>query len=196
VQRIDLGPCAALLHERDSDRCVVLLPGAWYPTRAPLLWFAREVALSQDWSVLEVLDELPEGEEPFAWATDRATRALDAAPAERHALIGKSLTSAAAGIAADRGLPAAWLTPMLRQPTVVEDLGRASAPTLLIGGTADGDHWDPSALPDNPAIEVLELEGVDHALQAEGDIGAALAALVKVTGTLAAFLDRAERSYS
>ena len=193
MERIDLGPCPALLHERDSDRCVVLLPGAWYPTRAPLLWFAREVALNQRWSVLEVLDELPEGEEPFAWATDRASRALDAAPGERIAMIGKSLTSAAAGIAADRGLPAAWLTPMLRQPTVIEALGRTSAPTLLIGGSADSDHWDPAALPDNPAIDVLELEGLDHALQTEGDLGASLAALVKVTGSLAGFLDR---SYS
>ncbi len=196
MSRIDLGPCAALLHERDGDRCVVLLPGAWYPTSAPLLWFAREVALSQDWSVLEVRDELPQGEEPLAWAIDRATRALDAAPGDRTAVIGKSLTSAAAGIAADRGLPAAWLTPMLRQPTVVEALGRASAPTLLVGGTDDSDHWDPAALPDNPVIEVLELEGVDHALQTEGDLGASLAALMKVTGTLAAFLDRSERSYS
>jgi len=191
VRRIELGPCDALLHERDGDRCVALLPGAWYPTRAPLLWYAREVALNQGWSVLEVLDELPEGEEPFDWATDRATRALDAAPGDRPVMIGKSLTSAAAGIAADRSLPAAWLTPMLRQPAVLEALGRAVAPTLLIGGTADSDHWDPAALPDNPAIDVVELDGLDHALQADGDLGASLAALIKVTASLAAFLDRA-----
>ena len=190
MDRIDLGPCAALLHERDTDRCVTLLPGAWYPTRAPLLWFAREVALSQDWSVLEVLDELPESEEPFAWAIDRATRALDAAPGDRHAVIGKSLASAAAGIVADRALPAAWLTPILRRPAVLEDLGRTSAPTLLIGGTADTDHWDPAAVPDNPAIDVVELDGLDHALQDEGDTDASLAALTKVTASLAAFLDR------
>ena len=193
MERIDLGPCAALLHERDSERCVTLLPGAWYPTRAPLLWFAREVALSRDWSVLEVLDELPEGEDPFAWAIDRATRALDTAPGDRQAVIGKSLASAAAGIVADRGLPAAWLTPMLRQPAVLEDLGRASAPTLLIGGTGDTDHWDPAALPDDPAIDVVELDGLDHALQADGNVDASLAALIKVTASLAAFLDR---SYS
>lgn len=193
MERIDLGPCAALLHERDSERCVTLLPGAWYPTRAPLLWFAREVALTQGWSVLEVLDELPEGEEPFAWATDRATRALNAAPGDRLVMIGKSLTSAAAGIAADRHVPAAWLTPMLRQPAVLEALGRTSAPTLLIGGTGDRDHWDPAALPANPALDVVELEGLDHALQVDGDLDASLAALREVTARLAAFLDR---SYS
>ena len=193
MDRIDLGPCAALLHERDTEGCVTLLPGAWYPTRAPLLWFAREVALAQGWSVLEVLDELPAGEDPFAWAIDRATRALEAAPGSRSVMIGKSLSSAAASIAADRDLPAAWLTPMLRQPDVLEALGHSSAPTLLIGGTNDRDHWDPAALPDNPSIDVVELQGLDHALQAEGDTDASLAALTKVTASLAAFLDR---SYS
>ena len=190
MERIDLGPCAALLHERDTEGCVTLLPGAWYPTRAPLLWFAREVALAQGWSVLEVLDELPEGEEPFAWATDRATRALDAAPGVRPVMIGKSLSSAAAGIAADRHLPAAWLTPMLRQPAVLEALGRASAPTLLIGGSGDRDHWDPAALSANPAVDVVEHEGLDHALQADDDPNTSLAALRDVTASLAAFLDR------
>ena len=193
MERLDLGPCAALLHEREGDGCAVVLPGAWYPTRAPLLWFAREVALTRGWSVLEVLDELPEGEDPFGWATDRAARALDAAPGDRIAVIGKSLTSAAAGLAADRDLPAAWLTPMLRQPAVTEALGRTRAPTLLVGGTADRDHWDPAALTKNEAVEVVELQGLDHALQAEGDVEASLAALGEVSGRLGAFLDR---SYS
>jgi hypothetical protein len=78
MRRIDLGPCPALLHDGDPARCAVLLPGMQYSTQAPLLWFARGVALSRGWSALEVLDSLPEGEEPFAWARDRARRALDA----------------------------------------------------------------------------------------------------------------------
>ena len=109
-------------------------------------------------------------------------------------MIGKSLTSAAAG---HRGRPRAARRVAHADAAPARGRWRRSgappAPTLLIGGTADSDHWDPAALPDNPAIDVLELEGLDHALQAEGDLGASLAALVKVTGSLAAFLDR---SYS
>ena len=44
MRLVDLGPCAALLHEHDPDRCVVVLPGMRYTTQAPLLWFAREAA--------------------------------------------------------------------------------------------------------------------------------------------------------
>ena len=70
----------AAIHRPDAPRRVVLLPGARYPTRAPLLWFAREVAVARGYGVLEVLDEPPAGEDPFAWVRDRAQRALDHEP--------------------------------------------------------------------------------------------------------------------
>jgi hypothetical protein len=47
VRRVDLGPCAGLLHEHDPDRCVVVLPGMQYSTQAPLLWYARSVAAAR-----------------------------------------------------------------------------------------------------------------------------------------------------
>ncbi|MGH2881451.1 MAG: hypothetical protein ACRDPA_01890 [Solirubrobacteraceae bacterium] len=37
-ERIDLGTCRAIRHDGDADRCVALLPGHAYPTRAPALW--------------------------------------------------------------------------------------------------------------------------------------------------------------
>ena len=193
MERIDLGPCPALLHEGDRDRCVVLLPGAHYPTRAPLLWFAREAALARGWGVLEVLDELPGGVEPFEWALDRAERALDAAPGEDPLPVGKSLTTAATGLAADRGLAAVWLTPLMREHRVVDGLRRAGRPTLLVGGSGDP-LWSRDAVPPNPAIETLELDGTDHALQAPGDVELSLAALRQVTAAVAALLDRSAHS--
>ena len=45
-------------------------------------------------------------------------------------------------------------------------------------------------MPPNAAIDVIELKGLDHALQADGDLDASLAALRDVTASLAAFLDR------
>ena len=35
----------------------MLLPGQFYPTRAPVLWFAREAVMAAGWSALEVLGE-------------------------------------------------------------------------------------------------------------------------------------------
>jgi hypothetical protein len=188
MRRIDLGPCAALLHDGDPARCAVLLPGMQYSTQAPLLWFARSVALARGWSALEVLDSLPEGEEPFAWARDRARRALDAV-ADRSdvVVIGKSLASGAAGIVADRLAPAVWLTPLLNERRVVDDLGRAARPALLVGGSAD-DAWVPDALPDHGLLEVVHLDGLDHSLERPGDPMASLDALRVVTSRVDRFL--------
>jgi len=187
VRRVDLGPCAGLLHENDPDRCVVVLPGMQYTTQAPLLWFAREVAAARGWSALEVLDSLPEGDDPFGWARDRARRALDRAEADEVVVIGKSLASAAAGLVADRVLPAVWLTPLLDRTRVVDDLSRAARPALLIGGSADA-VWTPDALADSGLLQVVQLDGLDHSLQRPGDPGASLDALRAVATRIDRFL--------
>jgi hypothetical protein len=189
VKEVELGPSKGALHEGDPARCVVLLPGALYSTRYPLLWFAREAAEARGWSTLELLDEPGGGEDPFAWARDRAEHALAGTSAASVVVVGKSLTSAAAGLVAERGLPAVWLTPLLRHASVVEGLASARRPCLLIGGSAD-EHWHFPAIPDNPLLEVLELDGVDHSLQAEGDLRASLDALRDVSLAISEFLGR------
>jgi hypothetical protein len=187
VRRVDLGPCAGLLHENDPARCVVVLPGMRYTTQAPLLWFAREVAAARGWSALEVLDSLPDGDDPRAWARDRARRALDRVGADEVLVIGKSLASAAAGIVADRILPAVWLTPLLDRARVVDDLSRAGRPALLVGGSEDP-VWVPDALADSGLLQIVQLDGLDHSLQRTGRPGASLDALRAVAARVDHFL--------
>jgi hypothetical protein len=177
----------AAIHRPDAPRRVVLLPGGRYPTRAPLLWFAREVAVARGYGVLEVLDEPPAGEDPFAWVRDRAQRALGHRPSALDVVIGKSLASDVAGLIADRGLPAIWLTPLLDRPEIVDALARTTRPTLLVGGTADP-TWRPEALPDNVMLDRLALDGLDHGLQLPGDPQASLNALRKVVKRVDRFL--------
>lgn len=175
------------IHRPEAERRVVILPGARYPTRAPLLWFAREVAVAKGFGVLEVLDAPPAGEDPFAWIRDRAERALDHTPAPTTVVIGKSLASDVADLAADRELPAIWLTPLLDRAGVREALARASRPALLVGGSADP-TWQPGAVPASALIEQLELTGHDHSLQLPGDPIASLGSLKKVTKRIERFL--------
>jgi pimeloyl-ACP methyl ester carboxylesterase len=177
----------AAVFRPDAARRAVLLPGARYPTRAPLLWFAREVAIARGFGVLEVLDEPPAGEDPFAWARDRALRALEHRPSELDVVIGKSLASDVADLVADRELPAIWLTPLLDRPGILAALARTTRPTLLVGGTADP-TWRPDALPDNVMLDRLQLDGLDHGLQLPGDPQASLNALRKVVKKVDRFL--------
>jgi len=187
VRQLDLEPGEALLHEGDSARCVVLLPGVAYFSQAPLLWFAREAAQQQGWSVLELSERAPGRENPVVWMRDRAGRALEAAgeSAESVAVIGKSLASTAADLAAGR--PAVWLTPLLNRPEVVDALEGSSAPALLVGSPADP-SWGDGEVPHREGLEVLKLDGLDHSLQVEGDLAASLDVLARVTERVSAFI--------
>lgn len=177
----------AAIHRPGAERRVVLLPGLRYPTRAPLLWFAREVAIDRGFGVLEVLEQPPAGEDPFAWVRDRARRALDHQPSSLDVVIGKSLSSDVAGIAADRELPAIWLTPLLDRPAIAAALGQATRPALLAGSTADP-TWTPSTLAVNAMHDVLELDRLDHDLQMPGDPQVSLKALRTVAKRIDRFL--------
>jgi hypothetical protein len=189
VRPIDLNPGEALLHEGDPGRCAVVLPGVRYFSQAPLLWFAREAAQARGWSVLELSERAPADEEPFEWMRGRAASALDATDAATVAVIGKSLGSAAAPLVAQRELPAVWLTPLLVRPDVVAALASSSGPALLVGSSADP-TWSDGERPERDAIEVLELEGLDHSLQVGGDPLASLDVLRNVTERIGAFLAR------
>jgi hypothetical protein len=175
-----------LQHEGDPSRCAVLLPGVRYFSQAPLLWFAREAAQARGWAVVEVDERAPDDQEPFEWMRDQAQRALEAAAgAELVVVVGKSLGSAAAPMVSG---PAVWLTPLLIRPEVAQAIGSATAPALLVG-SPDDPTWD-RGVPDNPALEALELPGLDHSLQVSGDPLASLDVLRTVTERVSAFFSR------
>jgi pimeloyl-ACP methyl ester carboxylesterase len=146
----------------------VVLPGARYLPFAPLLWFAREVAMSYGWSALEVWDEYRDPtEDPGHWVRARAEAALERAGDAQILLVTKSITSHAVRIAAERNVPGIWLTPLIAvDDDLAADFARLQAPALLIAGTAD-ESWDGEAAR-QAGHQVLELEGANHALEVEG----------------------------
>ena len=186
---VDLGICGGRLWPGDPQRVAIVLPGAGYLPAYPLLWFAREAVQRHGWSVLEVWDQVrPEGDQR-RWVEDRALAALEhAAAADRLLVVSKSVSTFAAPLVAERSLPAIWLTPFFDVAPVLEALRGASAPALVVGGTADP-LWD-SALVATLGAEVLELAGVDHALEVDGDPLASIDALRRTTGAIDGFVAR------
>jgi hypothetical protein len=179
-----------LQHEGDPNRCAVLLPGVRYFSQAPLLWFAREEAQGRGWSVVEVEERAPDGEDPFEWMLGQTERALAATSAELTVVVGKSLGSVAATMVDG---PAIWLTPLLNRAEIAAALAAAGSPALLVGSPADP-SWGEGELPDNPLLEVFELPGLDHSLQVSGDPLASLDVLRDVTLRVGAFYDRVSGS--
>jgi pimeloyl-ACP methyl ester carboxylesterase len=169
---------------------VVVIPGGMFGPAAPLLMYAGDVAERRgatvhrhSWST-----ECPHPNEPEveSWVRGEITPVLDAVGG-RPLLIGKSRGTNAAAIAAERSLPAVWLTPLLRMPWVAEALRRATAPFLLVGGTADV-VWD-GDLARRLTPHVLEVEGADHGMYVPGPLTESIAVLSRVVVAVEEFLD-------
>jgi predicted alpha/beta-hydrolase family hydrolase len=182
-----------------ARRSAVAIPGRLFGPYAPLLMYASEAATARgarvhpvEWSVAPPAD-LAFGAGPgsrAAWVAEQIDPALRAASAaaDQPLIIGKSLGSYAAIQAAERGLPAVWLTPLLPDPVVVDALRAATAPYLLIGGTADDLAWRPG-LARELTPHVLEVDGADHGMRVRGPLAATAAVLGLVATAVERFLD-------
>jgi len=175
------------------ERGMVLIPGGALGPHQPLLnysWLAgrarRAEALHVEWTAerprVDHLGELA------PWVVEQVAAALADFPVDRPVLVGKSLGTFAAELAAERGLAAVWHTPLLSEPPFVAAVRRATAPCLLLGGTADP-YWD-GALARSLTPHVLEVPGADHGLVLPGvPLARSAAVLGEVVTAVEGFLD-------
>jgi hypothetical protein len=180
-----------------SARTALVIPGARYGPHAPLLMYAADAGAARgadirhiSWTRPEDPAELtPAGRGP--WVLSQVGPVLDGLIDERSGvaplLIAKSLGSYAAPLAAGRDLPAVWLTPILTEDAVATALRAATAPCLLVGGTADP-LWD-GALARQLSPYVLEVPGADHGMYVPGPMAASAAVLGRVATAVEEFLD-------
>jgi hypothetical protein len=187
VRPIDLGVCPGYAWAGDSRRVVIALPGALLGGM-PSIAFPLQTALARGWSAVQVWDEFRDRSvDPSAWVDERLDAALAAAPgAERMLIVAKSLSTRAAARAADRAIPAIWLTPLLGDPEAVAALRRRTAPALLVGGTSDP-AWD-GGLARELTPDVLELPDADHGVGVGVDPRALLANLGRIVERVDAFV--------
>lgn len=176
-------------------RTAVVVPGRMYDPSAPLLMYAGDAAEARGARRRGITWTPPTDLRPAAagpWVVDQVQAVLDEVATEQPGstplLIGKSLGTQAAPLAADRRLPAVWLTPLLTLDWVVAALRRASAPCLLIGGTADK-AWD-GELARALSPYVLEVPDADHGMYVPGPLAGSAAVLGRVATAVEEFLDQ------
>jgi hypothetical protein len=173
-----------------NSREAIVLPGAAYGPSAPLLMYPSSAAQARGATIRPVHWNDParmstlQPDERGPWVEPQVPTPTEGADT---VLIGKSLGTFAASVAADRNLPAVWLTPVLTSDWVVSALKRSTAPFLLIGGTAD-ELWD-STLARKLTQYVLEVEGADHGMYVPGPLAGAAAVLGQVVTAVEQFLD-------
>jgi hypothetical protein len=169
----------------------IVIPGRMFGPAAPLLMYSglvterRGATVHRHWWSQEPPDFAKREIED--WVCGEVAPILDrvdGAPV----LIGKSLGANAARLATLRSLPAVWLTPVLRfMPWVVEALEGATAPFLLVGGSADR-SWD-ADLAHRLTPHVLSVDAADHGMCVPGPPRASIEVLGRVVDAVEAFLD-------
>jgi pimeloyl-ACP methyl ester carboxylesterase len=168
----------------------VVIPGGALGPAAGLLRYAGVVAERRGMSVhRHWWSQQPS--EPFepeieSWVCTEIGSLLDGVGGSP-LLIGKSLGTNAATLAAERSLPAVWLTPILTAPWVAAALGRANAPFLVVGGTDDA-MWD-GAVARRLSPYMLEVEHADHGMFVPGPLTNSIAVLRRVVAAIDEFLD-------
>jgi hypothetical protein len=181
------------MQQARAARSAVVAPGGGYGPDGPLLMYARLAVERRGGRVDAIAWRLPEGPDlarrrgQVAAQAEAAVSELTAATGAAPLFIGKSLGSLAAPLAADRGLAAVWFTPLLTDEQTVAGLRRATAPCLLIGGTAD-EFWDGQAAR-SLSPHVVEVDGADHGMFVPGGLAASAAVLGEVVTAVENFLD-------
>jgi hypothetical protein len=171
----------------------VILPGRGYPPAAPGCAYAGYALRAAGWRVRDVWWDPPDNaslsvDGEVAWVGEQLTAAV-AGHTGAVFVVGKSLGTYAARLAAELASPAIWLTPVLTLPEVVDGIRANPARQLLVGGTADR-LWDTDIAASLAAggCDVLQLDGIGHGLNDPSDAVRSAEAMLEVTRAVVRFV--------
>jgi predicted alpha/beta-hydrolase family hydrolase len=190
------------------DHLAVLLPGLGYTLDMPLFYYAEHLLLERGWDVLRVeyayntrpeFQTLPKSERD-RWLLADTTAAWRAGLGQRTygrvVLIGKSLGTLATGhlLTLAEDLPptvgAVWLTPLLAEERLRQQIQQYGGPSLFVIGTADP-QFDPVVLETMQVAtigEAVVVRNADHGMDIPGDPVASVRAVERVVEALGRFL--------
>jgi hypothetical protein len=191
----------------ETNKVALVFPGLAYNTSMPLLHYSIQAILASGLNVLTVDYDyftIPEFMEHSLEAkADWMTRDVEAAlrivtkvaEQEVSCLVGKSLGTIAVGHILEtyeehRDAKTIWLTPLIKNPELMEQMLSYMKDAVLVIGTKD-DHYD-SDIIDRLNIATLlsgvVVEGANHSLEIEGDVTKSLRVLMQVVNIIQQFL--------
>ena len=207
--RNELVPNRFLRLEGAIDQLAILLPGFGYTLDMPLFYYPENLLRERGWDVLRVeyayntrpeFQTLPKPERD-RWLLADTTAAWRAGFSqrtyERVVLIGKSLGTLAMGHLLTMADPppnvgAVWLTPLLADERLRQQISHYRGPSLFVIGTADP-HFEPGVLEEMQVAttgEAVVVKNADHGMDIPGDPIASIRAVERVVEALGRFLTR------
>ncbi len=200
------GQSRLLSTRKESKVLAVLLPGSTYTVGMPALYFPGRVMLAHGVDVLEVdyglhpteieIMSLDAQAERAAAAAEAAVRAaLERTAPERIALIGKSLGTFAMAhlLACGLDLPrldCIWITPVLKQESLLEQMLACRHMSLVVAGSSDpySDAKGLDRLEKEIGMRVILIEGADHSLEVAGNVVETLRGMQRMVHSIEGFM--------
>ena len=199
-------PNTFIMQDRPTDHLALVFPGQGYRATMPVLYYPSRALLNRGADVLWVeydyraqagfgAASMAERQRRLAEDALAATRAgLAQRDYGRVTLVGKSLGTLAMGIViSSLELPIAeaiWLTPLVRQSGLRQQIAQAAPRSLFIIGTADP-HYDQASLQEVVTAtggQAMIIPGANHSLEIDGDVLASLEAMRRLVAAVEAFL--------
>ncbi|HOG45210.1 MAG TPA: hypothetical protein PLB78_01075 [Anaerolineae bacterium] len=200
-------PHTFLRQAEETRHLGVIFPGWGYTADRPVLYYPGLLLLDRGADLLRVEYNYVRRPDYLAateadreeWLIADVSAALEAGLAQRAysevTLVGKSIGTLAmghllAGQPRLEGARALWLTPLLRNERLLEQIGRWGGRSLFVAGTADP-HYDPARLEAAVAAthgRQLRIDGADHSLEIAGNTLQTVEAMLKVVRAVEMFL--------
>ena len=202
-------PNTFLRQDNETSHVALLFPGFGYTAQMPVMYYSARMLAAHGADVLCVeytynktsdFQALSD-EEQSRWFYTDVSAACDAALSQRQyqqvSLVGKSFGTLAVGhlLTLGRHFPQVecmWLTPLLRNDVLIDQIKHANHHALFVIGTADQlfDAAKLAELQQATGGEVMVIEGADHGLEIAGDVIHSLDVLKKVMEKMQEFLEK------
>ena len=191
----------------ETNKVALVFPGLAYNSTMPLLHYSVQAILASGLNVLTVdydYSNNPEFmEESVQTRSDWLIKDVEAAwrhitdmeKQEVACLAGNSLGTLAIGHLLEtyedlRDAKTIWLTPLIKNPELMEQMLSRMKDAVLVIGTRDT-HYDSDIIDRLNATTLLSgivVEGANHSLEIEGDITGSLRVLMQVVTIIQQFL--------
>jgi hypothetical protein len=196
-----------LKHSNGTQSVALVFPGLAYNANMPLLHYTIKAILGSGFNVLTVdydYSNIPEFMDlqiraRSDWVIEDIEAALKVITEEQNqkvvCLVGKSLGTLAVGHLLEeypnlRDAKTIWLTPLIKNPQLLEQMLAYMKEAVLVIGTEDS-HYDRDIVDRLNAATQLSgiiIDRANHSLEIEGDITQSLRVLMQIVAILEQFL--------
>lgn len=190
-----------------TQEVALVFPGLAYNSQMPLLHYSIKTMIDSGLNVLSVNYDYSNNPEYLKqsqtvrsdWLIEDIEAAVKVITKDENqeivCLAGKSLGTLAVGYLLEtredlRDVKTIWLTPLIKNPQLLEQMLAYMKDAVLVIGTKD-QHYDSDIIDRlNAATQLsgIVIEGANHSLEIEGEVTSSLRVLMQITTILQQFL--------